>query len=158
MAIRPRGRSRDPADRREGDPRADRSPESQPHPALMAASRLGREFGLPLLEAVSGDGDVTESLSSLMRLNLLREARRWPEPEYRFQHALIQEAAYRALVVDERRALHTKAATWLEDRYAGREEEVAGLLAHHWLAAADQGKGGGHRAAGGARASHVGAL
>ncbi len=76
----------------------------RPHAALMAASVLGREFGLPLLEAVTGDGDVKDSLSSLMRLDLLREARRWPEPEYRFKHALIQEAAYRTLVVDERRA------------------------------------------------------
>ena len=106
----------------------------------MAASVLGREFGLPLLEAVSGDDDVRQSLSTLMRLDLLREARRWPEPEYRFKHALIQEAAYRTLVVDERRAVHAKAATWLEDRYAGREEEVASLLAHHWLAAADEDK------------------
>ena len=106
----------------------------------MAASVLGREFGLPLLEAVSGGDDVRRSLSTLMRLDLLREARRWPEPEYRFKHALIQEAAYRTLVVDERRAVHAKAATWLEDRYAGREEEVASLLAHHWLAAADEDK------------------
>jgi ABC-type oligopeptide transport system substrate-binding subunit/class 3 adenylate cyclase len=114
----------------------------EPHPRdmLTAASVLGREFGLPLLEAVSGDGDVQASLSSLMRLDLLREARRWPEREYRFKHALIQEAAYRTLVVDQRRALHAKAATWLEERYAGREEEVAGLLAHHWLAAADEDK------------------
>ncbi len=112
----------------------------QPHTVLIAASVLGREFGLPLLEAVSGGEDVRESLSTLMRLDLLREARRWPEPEFRFKHALIQEAAYRTLVVDERRAVHAKAATWLEDRYAGREEEVASLLAHHWLAAADEDK------------------
>jgi ABC-type oligopeptide transport system substrate-binding subunit/class 3 adenylate cyclase len=112
----------------------------EPHTVLMAASVLGREFGLPLLEAVSGGEDVRGSLSALMRLDLLREARRWPEPEYRFKHALIQEAAYRTLVVDERRAVHAKAALWLEDRYAGREEEVAGLLAHHWMAAADEDK------------------
>jgi ABC-type oligopeptide transport system substrate-binding subunit/class 3 adenylate cyclase len=114
--------------------------DADPRDVLTAASVLGREFGLPLLQAVSGDGDVRESLSTLMRLDLLREARRWPEPEYRFKHALIQEAAYRTLVVDERRALHRKAATWLEDRYEEREDEVAGLLAHHWLAAADQDK------------------
>jgi ABC-type oligopeptide transport system substrate-binding subunit len=46
----------------------------------------------------------------------------------------------RNLVVDERRALHRKAATWLEERYRGREDEVAGLLAHHWLAASDEDK------------------
>jgi ABC-type oligopeptide transport system substrate-binding subunit/class 3 adenylate cyclase len=114
--------------------------EAHPRDVLTAASVLGREFGLPLLEAVSGDGDVRGSLLSLMRLDLLREARRWPEPEYRFKHALIQEAAYRTLVVGERRALHAKAARWLESSYAGREDEVAGLLAHHWLAAADEDK------------------
>jgi ABC-type oligopeptide transport system substrate-binding subunit/class 3 adenylate cyclase len=111
------------------------------HEALMAASVLGREFGLPLLEAVSGgDGDVGRSLLELQRLDLVRESRRWPEPEYRFKHALIQEAAYRTLVAEQRTALHRKAAGWLEQAYAGREDEVAGLLAHHWLAAEDEDK------------------
>ena len=114
--------------------------DTNPRDVLTAASVLGREFGLSLLESVSGDGDVQESLSALMRLDLIRESRRWPEPEYRFKHALIQEAAYRTLVVDERRSLHARAAGWLEERYAGREDEVAGLLAHHWLAAADEDK------------------
>ena len=63
-----------------------------------------------------------------------------PEPEYRFKHVLIQEAAYRTLVADRRGALHGRAAAWLEERYAGREDEVAGLLAHHWLAAEDEDK------------------
>ena len=111
------------------------------HDALMAASVLGRQFGLPLLEAVSGgEGDVQRSLLELQRLDLVRESRRWPEPEFRFKHALIQEAAYRTLVTDQRTALHRKAAAWLEEAYAGREDEVAGLLAHHWLAAEDEDK------------------
>ena len=110
------------------------------HAALMAASVLGRQFGLPLLEAVSGDGEVGSSLLELQRLDLVREGRRWPEPEYRFKHVLIQEAAYRTLVSEERTRLHRKAADWLESQYAGREDEVAGLLAHHWLAAEDEDK------------------
>ncbi|MBI2238240.1 MAG: AAA family ATPase [Actinobacteria bacterium] len=111
------------------------------HSALMAASVLGRQFGLPLLEAVSGGGEaIGSSLHDLQRLDLVREGRRWPEPEYRFKHALIQEAAYRTLVTDERNRLHRKAAEWLEERYAGHEDEVAGLLAHHWLSAADEQK------------------
>jgi oligopeptide transport system substrate-binding protein len=87
-----------------------------------------------------GDGAVRRSLTELQRLDLVRESRRWPEPEYRFKHALIQEAAYRTLVSDERTRLHRKAADWLETTYAGREDEVAGLLAHHWLAAEDEDK------------------
>ncbi|MGA9161980.1 MAG: ABC transporter substrate-binding protein [Actinomycetota bacterium] len=110
------------------------------HDALMAASVLGRQFGLPLLEAVSGGGDVQRSLLELQRLDLVRESRRWPESEYRFKHVLIQEAAYRTLVAEQRTALHCKAAGWLEQAYAGREDEVAGLLAHHWLAAEDEDK------------------
>jgi ABC-type transport system substrate-binding protein/class 3 adenylate cyclase len=109
--------------------------------ALMAASVLGRQFGLPLLEAWSGgDGAVAEALLELQRLDLVRESRRWPEPEFRFKHALIQDAAYRTLVSDQRIRLHRKAAEWLERAYLGREDEVAGLLAHHWLAAEDEDK------------------
>ena len=109
--------------------------------ALVAASVLGRQFGLPLLERwLRRGGRRSQSLLDLMRLDLVREGRRWPEPEYRFKHALIQEAAYRTLVTVDRNRLHREAATWLEARYEGREEEVAGLLAHHWLAADDEDK------------------
>ncbi|MEO8475425.1 MAG: ABC transporter substrate-binding protein [Actinomycetota bacterium] len=110
------------------------------HTALTAASVLGRRFGLPMLEALVAKGGVTTTLTELQRLDLVREARRWPEPEYRFKHALIQEAAYRTLVRQDRERLHRTAATWLEDRAGERRDEVAGLLAHHWLGAADEDK------------------
>jgi len=102
---------------------------------LTAASVLGRRFGLPLLEGVTGvDGYLQESLNALQRVDLVREARRWPEPEYRFKHALIQEAAYRTLLAASREELHRKAMRWLEERYAENRDEVLGLLAHHALA------------------------
>jgi ABC-type oligopeptide transport system substrate-binding subunit/class 3 adenylate cyclase len=110
------------------------------HRTLTAASVLGRQFGLPLLDAVVGDGGSRSALSELQRLDLVREGRRWPEPEFRFKHVLIQETAYRTLVAGDRNRLHRKAAEWLEERYAGSEDEVAGLLAHHWLGAADEDK------------------
>ncbi|MEA2368632.1 MAG: oligopeptide transport system substrate-binding protein, partial [Thermoleophilaceae bacterium] len=103
---------------------------------LVAASVLGRHFGLPLLEGVAGNGDTRAVLQSLQRLDLVREERRWPQPEYRFKHALIQEGAYRTLVGSTRRSLHRKAAEWLEQA----DEEAYGLLAHHWLAAEDPDK------------------
>src|SRR2546423_306875 len=78
---------------------------------LTAASVLGRRFGLPLLEGVADvNGGLSESLHELQRLDLVREARRWPQPEYRFKHALIQEAAYRTLLASQRGRLHRKAA------------------------------------------------
>ncbi|MFL5958731.1 MAG: ABC transporter substrate-binding protein [Gaiellaceae bacterium] len=106
---------------------------------VTAASALGRTFALPLLEGVLGvvPGD---SLHELQRLGLLRQSRRWPQPEYRFHHALIQETAYRTLLADQRTRLHRRAAEWLEERYAERDAEVLGLLAYHWLRAQDEAK------------------
>lgn len=111
------------------------------HDVLTAAAVIGRQFGLPLLEAVSNaNGELREALRDLQRLDLVREGRRWPQPEYRFKHALIQEAAYRTLLADRRTGLHRSAAMWLEDHHAGHLDEVYGVLAHHWLAAQDESK------------------
>jgi len=104
---------------------------------LTAAAVLGRTFDQRLLQALREDREVQHDLADLMRLDLIREGRRWPEPEYRFKHALIQEAAYRTLVREDRDRLHRRAAEWLEAKGAGRDHEGAGLLAHHWLGADD---------------------
>ncbi|HET7354263.1 MAG TPA: ABC transporter substrate-binding protein [Gaiellaceae bacterium] len=110
---------------------------------VTAASALGRTFALPLLEGVLGDLPE-DALHELQRLGLLRQSRRWPQPEYRFRHALIQETAYRTLLAEQRTRLHRRAAEWLEERYAGREAEVLGLLAYHWLRAEDEEKAAGY--------------
>src|SRR6185436_15929374 len=88
--------------------------EPSPRQALLAASVLGRRFSLSLLEAVADDSGIRSALSELQRLDFVREGRRWPEPEFRFKHALIQEAAYRTLVTEDRTRLHRKAAETLE--------------------------------------------
>ncbi|HJQ50482.1 MAG TPA: ABC transporter substrate-binding protein [Gaiellaceae bacterium] len=106
---------------------------------VTAASALGRTFALPLLEGVLGEVHA-DALHELQRLGLLRQSRRWPQPEYGFRHALIQETAYRTLLADQRTRLHRRAAEWLEQRYSDRDSEVLGLLAHHWLSAADEDK------------------
>jgi ABC-type oligopeptide transport system substrate-binding subunit/class 3 adenylate cyclase len=106
---------------------------------VTAASALGRTFALPLLEGVVGEVPA-ESLHELQRLGLLRQSRRWPQPEYRFRHALIQETAYRTLLSEQRTRLHRRAAEWLEERYSARDAEALGLLAYHWLRAEDEEK------------------
>jgi ABC-type transport system substrate-binding protein/class 3 adenylate cyclase len=120
--------------------RVDRLPPDH-HEVVTAASALGRRFALPLLEAVlETETDVDAMLHELQRLDLIRAARRWPQPEYRFKHALIQEAAYRTLVTSRRTDLHRRAATWLEERHRTGEHEVLSELAYHWLGAEDEGK------------------
>jgi ABC-type oligopeptide transport system substrate-binding subunit/class 3 adenylate cyclase len=118
------------------------SPES--HRVITAASALGRRFALPLLDGVLDSSDSSEALHELQRLGLIQQSRRWPQPEYRFRHALIQETAYRTLLNARRSELHQRAAEWLEERYAGSETEVLGLLAHHWLAAENKDKATGY--------------
>jgi ABC-type oligopeptide transport system substrate-binding subunit/class 3 adenylate cyclase len=106
---------------------------------LLAAAVLGRRFDLELLTTLAGDTPAArDSLRALQRVDLVREARRWPQPEYQFKHVLIQEAAYGTLPRTRRVELHRRAAEWLEERYASSLDEVYGLLAHHWLAAEDE--------------------
>jgi ABC-type oligopeptide transport system substrate-binding subunit/class 3 adenylate cyclase len=112
---------------------------AQARQLVTSASALGRTFALPLLEGVVGEVSA-DSLHELQRLGLLRQSRRWPQPEFRFRHALIQETAYRTLLGEQRTSLHRRAAEWLEERYAERDVEALGLLAHHWLAAQDETK------------------
>ncbi|MEP7224369.1 MAG: ABC transporter substrate-binding protein [Actinomycetota bacterium] len=109
------------------------------HDVVTAAAALERLFALPLLEGVLEDG-AGDALHELQRLGLIEQGRRWPQPEYRFRHALIQETAYRTLLGSTRARLHRRAAEWLEERYSDRDAEVLGLLAHHWLAAENEGK------------------
>ncbi len=109
------------------------------HDVVTAAAALGRRFALPLLEGVL-ETPAGDALHELQRLGLIQQSRRWPQPEFRFRHALIQETAYRTLLAAPRAQLHRRAAEWLEARYADRDTEVLGLLAHHWLAADDEDK------------------
>src|SRR5262249_25449166 len=76
------------------------------------------------------------ALAELQRLDLVRLERRWPQPEFRFKHVLIQETAYRTLIGADRRRLHRRAAEWLEQESSGSY----GVLAHHWRAAEDEDK------------------
>jgi predicted ATPase len=121
---------------------------------ITAASALGRRFALPLLEGVL-DESADDALHELQRLGLIQQGRRWPQPEYRFRHALIQETAYRTLLGPARAQLHRRAAEWLEGRYAGHDAEVLGVLAHHLLAAWDVVKAGGYLVGGGDMARQV---
>lgn len=104
--------------------------------ALTAASVLGRTFDLSLLaDLVDEDLSLQDSLHELQRLGYVIMDRRWPQPQYRFKHVLIQEALYRTMLTNERTQLHRRVAESLERDEEGSHEEVL-ALARHWFAAA----------------------
>src|SRR4029453_7907031 len=58
-----------------------------------------------------------------------------PQARYRFKHALIQEAAYEALLRSTRRQYHQQIAQVLEERFSEIRETQPELLAHHYTEA-----------------------
>jgi hypothetical protein len=109
-----------------------------PREVITSASVLGPEFGLSALAAVAEvEGGLATPLAELCATGLVTEVRQAPEPAYRFRHALIQEAIYGGMVRDQRRRLHTRAAWALEAASAGRLEEMAAVLGHHYAAAGE---------------------
>jgi predicted ATPase/class 3 adenylate cyclase len=95
---------------------------------LTAASVLGREVALPLLEQLVGS-DPRREADELVRSGLFE--RDGQPDELWFSHALIQEVAYGSLLKRRRRELHAAAAAAIEDLWRARIDEYLGLVAHH---------------------------
>ena len=58
-----------------------------------------------------------------------------PESDYRFKHALIQDAAYENLLKSRRQVLHRRVAEILRDRFAATAAAEPEVLAHHFTQA-----------------------
>jgi class 3 adenylate cyclase len=115
-----------------------------PRDTIVAASVLGPEFTIDALgTVVEGDVRLTPAVSELCSAGLLVQAAGGPEALFRFRHGLIQEATYHGLLRRRRASLHARAAWGLEEASAGRLEEVAGVLGHHF-ALAGEGERGAH--------------
>jgi class 3 adenylate cyclase/predicted ATPase len=97
---------------------------------------LGRDFTYALLRVVGGADDpaLQSALNRLADADLLVAEDTGPEANYRFKHALIQDAAYDSLLKSRRQALHRSAAEDLRDEpeRAAAEPEV---IAHHFTEA-----------------------
>jgi predicted ATPase len=95
---------------------------------------IGRDFSYPLLRAVAEMDDVPLriTLERLAEADILLVQGMPPESDYRFKHALIQDAAYENLLKSRRQLLHRRAAEVLRDISAAPEPE---LLAHHFTQA-----------------------
>jgi adenylate cyclase len=100
---------------------------------LQAASVLGPAFPSRHLHEIAEivDGDLEESLRTLVDAELLVQDAVFPEPRYVFRHPLTQEVAYASLSGAWLRRLHHAVAVLLERHHAERLDERASLIAHH---------------------------
>ena len=97
---------------------------------------LGRDFTYALLRAMGGIDDpaLQSALDRLADADLLISEGAGSQANYRFKHALIQDAAYESLLKTNRQALHRRAAEILvgQPEPAAAEPEV---IAHHFTQA-----------------------
>jgi tetratricopeptide (TPR) repeat protein len=101
------------------------------------AAVLGREFDYPLLAAVAGmdDPGLRHGLARLVDAEIVFQRGEPPEAMYTFKHALVQEAAYEALLKRTRQQLHGRVVDVLRERFPERVEREPELAARHAEAA-----------------------
>ena len=116
--------------------RIDRLPEGARRLAQVAAV-IGRSFRVRVLEHVSGSEHLNEDLMALLRADVIREMRRYPEREYAFRHGLLQEAAIATLTPLRRRRLFDEVGTAFEALCAASLDEHLELLAHYFARGQD---------------------
>jgi class 3 adenylate cyclase/tetratricopeptide (TPR) repeat protein len=103
----------------------------------QVASVIGREFSYELLHIVSKmtEDELQSALAKLTEAELIYARGIPPEAIYQFKHALVQDAAYEALLKSHRRQLHRRVAETLAEIYPEVAETQPELLALHWTEA-----------------------
>ncbi|MGH7267061.1 MAG: ATP-binding protein, partial [Candidatus Rokuibacteriota bacterium] len=100
---------------------------------IQTAAVVGREFALRLLRQISDVQErLEDSLSDLKALEFIYEKTLFPDLEYVFKHALVQDVAYGSLLKPRRLALHEVVGRAIEELYPERMDEHAAELAHHF--------------------------
>jgi len=105
--------------------------------AVQLGAVLGRSFpslAISELEPSLSRESVTGALVALIDRDIIRPS---GPNRYVFRHILLREVAYGTLTRAERARLHAEAGTWLEGQAvtSGREDELAELIAFHFLEA-----------------------
>jgi TolB-like protein/DNA-binding winged helix-turn-helix (wHTH) protein/predicted ATPase len=99
----------------------------------QAGAAIGGEFSHTLLAAVVRDSGsaLGSALDRLIQAGLLFRQGAPPHATYLFKHALVQDAAYGALLREPRRALHARIVEALDSQLADLVESKPELLARH---------------------------
>ena len=98
---------------------------------------LGREFSHGLLAAVADrpEAELQVALDQLVAAELVYRRGTAPDVTYSFKHALVQDAAYGALLKSRRQQLHARIAQVLEEQFPEIVETQPELLAQHYSGA-----------------------
>jgi class 3 adenylate cyclase len=109
--------------------RIDRLPPG-PRRLAQTAAVLGRSFPVRVLERLHQD--VHTDLAVLLRSEIVRELRRYPELECTFRHGLLQEAALSTLTPARRRELYGRVAKAYEELVGDALDEHLERLALYY--------------------------
>ena len=116
--------------------RIDRLPRKARRLAQTAAV-VGRRFPLGVLEHLEAAEGLTETISILLRADIIHEAARYPEVEYTFRHGLLRQAVLATLPPPRLRALYGAVAAAFEAHLAGSTDDHMELLAHYYVRSDD---------------------
>ena len=113
---------------------------------LQDAAVLGKVFWAGAVAAMGGRDlrEVEQALHELARKELVRSARASSmdgEAEYGFWHVLVRDVCYSQIPRADRAARHRAAAAWIEQKAGERAEDLAEVLAHHYLTALELARG-----------------
>jgi hypothetical protein len=100
-------------------------------------SVIGHGFSFGLLRTLAGmeDAVLQAALERLADADILHVQGFPPDANYRFKHALIQDAAYENLLKSRRQVLHRRVAEILLDRFPDTAAAEPEVLAHHFARA-----------------------
>jgi class 3 adenylate cyclase/tetratricopeptide (TPR) repeat protein len=107
---------------------------------VQEAAVVGKVFWVGALAAVTDRAapEVEDGLQRLERKEFVRRERRSSvagETAFVFRHVLVRDVAYGQIPRSRRAELHRRAAEWLESLAGDRAEDIADLVAHHYLSA-----------------------
>jgi class 3 adenylate cyclase len=131
--------------------RIDRLPPETRRLAQVAAI-IGRSFPQRVLEHVAETENLEAELALLLRADIIRELRRYPEPEYVFRHGLLRQASLSALPAARRRELYSAVAAAFETLFASSLDDYLEVLANYYGRSLDLGKAIGYLERAGDRA------
>jgi predicted ATPase len=116
--------------------RIDRLPPGARRLAQIAAV-VGRRFSQRVLEHVAETENLEAELAMLLRADIIREFRRYPEPEYVFRHGLLRTASLTTLPPARRRQLYGAVGVAFETLFADSLDDHLEVLAHYFARSDD---------------------